>query len=1466
MDIANGTCTVIRVVALSVCLLLGPPAVGAAAAANAPVTINEIMANNRTVVRDPQRQYDDWVELYNAGAQAVDIGGMYLTDDPTSPTKWRLPPETILASQGYLVIWTDGDTAADGLHANFRLNDEGEEIALFASDGATLIDSLSFGTQYVDISYGRYPDGSDELRFMTVPTPATANVSVYDGIEAPPTVSHGSCLCKAPITVTIAAADKDATVYYTLNGAEPFLAMRGRPIGDVYTGPIQIARTTTLKAVAWRPGWRESATQTRRYAFVSSSLDDFNSPLPIAVIDTLGKGVSGSQTLGYGYFVETGDEGRATFAEKTDFGGRVGINVRGKSSGGFPKRQYHLETWDENNRDHDVSILGFPAESDWVLQGPYSDKSLMRNVLAYQWSNEIGRYAPRTRFIEMFLSTKNGYVTMNDYAGVYVFMEKIKIGPDRVDITEVGPGDNAEPEISGGYIVKKDKFDSDDVTFNTIRGQRLIYADPNGRDLTQTQRDWVRQFFNDFESALYGAGYQDAANGYARFIDVASFIDHHIIVELCKNIDGFRLSTYMFKDRNGKLNMGPVWDYNLSLGNADYLDGWRATGWYYNLISDAQYPYWRRLFQDPEFRLRYADRWFALRRDLFASERLVGIVEDYATLLQEPQARNFDRWPVLGRRVWPNWFIARTFREEIDWMKDWLATRLTWMDQQIAGEHASAPPAFSVQGGHVTPGFAVGMSSTRGTVYYTLDGSDPRTLTGPIDPTTNTILVPENAPKRVLVPTGPAGDAWRGGQPFDDTGWTLVTGTPGGIGYERSTGYENFISLDVQSQMYGQQSSCFIRVPFIFARPTSEIKTLTLRVRYDDGFIAYLNGVEVARKNFAGPPAWNSAANTQNSDLDAIYLEPVDISGFKNSLLRGNNVLSVQGLNLSSSSSDFLISLELVASSSDEVENPSSVAQYVGPVTISESTLVKARALSGSDWSALNEAVFAVGPVAESLRISEIMYHPVDPNDEFIELTNIGAETINLNLVKFVNGINFAFADFEMSPGDHCLVVKDAAAFEARYGLGFNIAGQYTGSLNNAGERIELQDAAGQIMHDFRFEDDWYDITDGLGFSLTVKDPATVDPNGLEDKKVWRPSAFSGGSPGFDDSDAVPALSSIVINELLANSVGGVPDWIELHNTTDQAIDIGGWFLSDDRDELTKYEIASGTTIPAGGYVVFDQDRHFGNEDDPGCHDRFALSRNGETVYLHSGADGALGGYSEQEKFDASEPRVSLGRYQKSTGTFNFVALSAPTPGAANAYPQVGPVVINEIMYHPYTPADAEYVELLNISDRAATLYDVLQGAPWRFTDDPDNPGIELLLPSDPPVTLAPGEHLVLVKDLSAFTSRFSMPEGVQVLAWGAGNLANGSEKIQLSKPGDEEADGTRHWFRVDRVVYSDGAHGNDFPAGVDPWPAEADGQGMSLSRIDAQTYGNDPANWQAAAPSPGWQSGPMPRPRPPGR
>jgi hypothetical protein len=1082
------------------------------------VLINEVLASNNHTIHDPQGQYDDWLELYNAGRDDVEVSGFYLTDDLTRPTKWQLPPATTIPSGGYLLVWADGDITAPGLHAGFRLNDEGEEVGLFAADGVTLLDSIFFGPQRTDVSYGRYPDGGSTWRAMAVPTPGAANNDLYDGIVEPPQADVKSALCPRPVTVTLTTATEGATIYYTLDGRSPLDEARGVPAGVVYSAPISVTKAVTLRAIAWKSGWRQSDEMVERYVFLGADVRSFSSPLPLAVIDTAGKGISRSPTSAYSFFIDLGAAGRAALTDSAGFSGPATIHVRGESSGGFDKQQYHFETTDDRGDGKDVSILGFPPESDWVLQGQYSDKTLMRNTLPYQWSNELGRWAAHTRFIEMFLNKNDGTVTMADYVGVYVFMEKIKISPSRVNITELEPSDNAEPEVSGGYIIRKDKTGGE--TFTTSRGQTLTYFDPSGTQLTSAQKAWIRSYVNSFEAVLYGPNFKDPVVGYARFIDVGSFIDNHILVELTKNIDGFRLSTYYFKDRNGKLNMGPIWDYDLSLGNANYLNGWLPTGWYNVQLGEGDYPYWRRLFEDPEFKIRYADRWFAVRRDLFATARLLGIIEDYATLLDEPAQRNFDKWRILGVYVWPNWYIGKTYREEVTWMKGWLSDRLRWLDSQIAAEFAPAPPTFSRQGGHVEADFPLALSGS-GTIFYTVDGSDPRLFLGPIVPLTVTTLVPENAGRRVLVPTADIGDAWRSGGPFDDSAWMPATG---GVGFfDRGSPYRAFVRLDLKEQMYKLWNSCYMRLPFVFPRDVQNVVSLTLKIRYDDGFVAYLNGTEIARRNCPGVPAWNSTASAANPEDMAVILQEIPVANPKSLLRPGVNLLALQGMNVFTTSADLLISFELTAEETTQFELPAGGGIYAGPLSLGASGWVKARSFTDGRWSALNEALFAVGPVAESLRLTELMYHPAetgnpdDPNTEYLELTNIGAQPINLHLVRFTDGIDFTFPRFELAPGGYCLVVQDAAAFAARYGPGLPVVGQYTGSLSNGGERLELQDAAGRIIHAFEYSDGWYSATDGRGFSLTLKNPATVDPNALGEAGNWRASARSGGSPGLPD-------------------------------------------------------------------------------------------------------------------------------------------------------------------------------------------------------------------------------------------------------------------------------------------------------------------------------------------------------------
>lgn len=322
----------------------------------------------------------------------------------------------------------------------------------------------------------------------------------------------------------------------------------------------------------------------------------------------------------------------------------------------------------------------------------------------------------------------------------------------------------------------------------------------------------------------------------------------------------------------------------------------------------------------------------------------------------------------------------------------------------------------------------------------------------------------------------------------------------------------------------------------------------------------------------------------------------------------------------------------------------------------------------------------------------------------------------------------------------------------------------------------------------------------------------------------------------------------IVINEVLAHSHGPAPDWIELHNVSDIPVDIGGWFLSDTEQDLMQYQIAPGTIVEPNGYIVFYESIHFRNPFDPGMRRPFAFSKHGEIACLFSGDDPVFPGFLVIQPFGASETGFSFGRYRTSLDTYHFITMSHITPGYANAYPLVGPVVINEIMYHPSEDSNAQYVELLNISNYAVRLFHASSMTPWRFVSDS---GIDFHFPMDVPVTMEAGEHILLAKNLSS-AQHYVIPEEARVFTWDFGELSQDGETLQLLRPGDVDRRGTRHWIEVDRIQYSNGGQEEEFPDGIDPWPCEASGSGFSLNRIFPSRYGNDPNNWHATIPTPG--------------
>jgi len=338
-----------------------------------------------------------------------------------------------------------------------------------------------------------------------------------------------------------------------------------------------------------------------------------------------------------------------------------------------------------------------------------------------------------------------------------------------------------------------------------------------------------------------------------------------------------------------------------------------------------------------------------------------------------------------------------------------------------------------------------------------------------------------------------------------------------------------------------------------------------------------------------------------------------------------------------------------------------------------------------------------------------------------------------------------------------------------------------------------------------------------------------------------------------------------VINEILAHSDTIPTDWIELYNTTDKTINISGWFLSDsgkDEPNLMKYQIAQNTLVGSGYYMGFTETHDFGNLSDPGCLIPFALSENGETLYLSSGIYGelTLTGFREERSFRASDPDVTFGIYTKSSlsaaagDPTDFVAMSLSTPGTANSYPVVGPIVITEIMYKPADDdPELEYIKLENISGSPVTLqryYDDEEiYVQWKFTD-----GIEYTFPPD--TTIEPDDYIYVVYDKDDFSSAYPGVASSRIFGpfedddGERTKLSNSGEDLELSKPGDkDEQTGERYYILIDRVVYSDGGHPE--PGFIDPWPTEADGGGMSLHRITPSEFGNDVINWYAGAPSP---------------
>ena len=415
--------------------------------------------------------------------------------------------------------------------------------------------------------------------------------------------------------------------------------------------------------------------------------------LPIIVIDTKNQEIPDEPKIIVNLKVINNGPGtmNSWLQPGTDFDGQASIEIHGQSTQMFPKKSYSIELKDYQGNDISVPLLGMPAEEDWILHAHYTDKTMIRYALTLHLGSKMGSWQPRFRYCVVYL---NG-----EYNGVYLLIEKIKRDKERLDISRLRREDVAGDEVTGGYILKVDKIGgltSNDyfvsypyIIYPNSRNYKFTYVYPKSDSIVYEQREYIKKYITDFQNVLNDKDFKDPFTGYKKYIDPSSFIDFQIIQELTNNVDGYRFSTFFYKKKDtqgGKLYAGPLWDFDLCYGNVNYSDyNLSTSGWLYPHCgpTDAYtMHWWKRLMEDPDYVRNFIMRWNELRKTYFSTENIMQFIDSIVLYLGPEIDRNYQKWPILGKYVWPNYFIGKTYEEEINYLKQWINDRLTWMDAQ----------------------------------------------------------------------------------------------------------------------------------------------------------------------------------------------------------------------------------------------------------------------------------------------------------------------------------------------------------------------------------------------------------------------------------------------------------------------------------------------------------------------------------------------------------------------------------------------------------------------------------------------------------------------------------------------------------------------------------------------------------------------------------------------------------------
>ncbi len=745
--------------------------------------ITEFMAANTATLADEDGAFSDWIEVHNPGPGPANLAGWFLTDTAANRTKWMFP-EVVLAEGGFLVVWASGKNRRDPagpLHTNFALSASGEYLGLIMPDGTTVASQFAptYPPQHDDISYGvpmGFPAGG-EAGFFPQPSPGRANgAAVRQLLAEKVSFSRPSGPFPEPFTVQLTGTAAGQRIRWVMTAPSDrgFDTPAPSASSEAYLGPLAITGSVHLRAAVFSDdGSGQGPVTDAHFVRLETGATGFAGTPPVLVLDDHGlgplsvkDGIDHPAWL-YGYASEGIAPG--PFAGNPTLSTPATFTIRGQTSATFPKKSYNLKLRDETGMARTAALLGAGSYEKWALVSPWSyDPTSLANPLAYSLSRSLGRWAPRTQATELYLNT-GATLANDDYLGISILVDRIEVGAGRVEITPLTPADTTADAVTGGYILKLDPKDDDEYGFVTQHGEpedaetMVVVAYPKDADLAPAQRTYIRGYVQALENTLLA----DAAGGwktrgYLGYLERASWVDHHILNSLAANPDAFRRSAYFTKDRGGRLQAGPLWDFDRAFNSTDLRntgpEGWRGDA--DGLGSLWNIGWWRTLARDPEFMQAWIDRWQGLRRMEFSDPRITALIEALAlTVGREAASREASRWPENASR-------RGDHAGEVNALQVWLARRAGWIDAQF-----TAAPDVRTSGDtlRITPPAGRQLA-------YTLDGTDPRSLGGALAPNALMTSAAIEVPAGANLHARSHHPGWDGG--FPGSPWSsVVSGT-----------------------------------------------------------------------------------------------------------------------------------------------------------------------------------------------------------------------------------------------------------------------------------------------------------------------------------------------------------------------------------------------------------------------------------------------------------------------------------------------------------------------------------------------------------------------------------------------------------------------------------------------------------------------------------------------------------------